>query len=197
MIGQSNGVLFVRHNVSVHNLGVMGCSTDEVARVLSEVPSSFAKVGLAVHGLDMSGGEMKALGVELESRLLRTSVTRERYWRLHGAPSYLSSRGKANREMLELLVRHCMYAAPVRRPMLSVFHCENPVHSGRAWETGGALAIGSRGLASFPRLDAIPLERLVAALESARQCQQCLNYWVWDVDIDADAGGGSPSWTDA
>ena len=57
---------------------------------------SFEGRGLAVHGLEMSGGEMKVPGVELDSRLLRTSVTRERYRRLHGALSHLLSRGKAN-----------------------------------------------------------------------------------------------------
>ena len=62
MIGLRNGCAFVRHNVYVDNLGVMGCSKDEVARVLSEVISIFEKVGLAVHGLEMSGGEMKASG---------------------------------------------------------------------------------------------------------------------------------------
>ena len=55
---------FCGHYVYGDNLGVMGCSRDEVARVLSEV-------SLEVHGLEMSGGEMKALGVELDSRLLR------------------------------------------------------------------------------------------------------------------------------
>ena len=67
----------------------MGCLKDEVARVLGEVTNILDKVGLAVHGLEKSGGEMKALGVELDSRLLRTSFTREGYWRLHGVLSYL------------------------------------------------------------------------------------------------------------
>ena len=56
----------------------MGCWSDEVARVLSQVTSIFEEVGLAVRGLEMSGGETKSLGVELDSRLLRASVTRER-----------------------------------------------------------------------------------------------------------------------
>ena len=37
--------------------------------MLSVVTSIFEEVGLAVHGLLLSGGEMKALGVELDSRL--------------------------------------------------------------------------------------------------------------------------------
>ena len=75
MVGLSIGVRFVRHHVYVDNVGVMGCSRDKVARVLSEVNSIFEKVGLAVHALEVSGGEMKALGFELDSRLLRISVT--------------------------------------------------------------------------------------------------------------------------
>ena len=63
------------------------------------------KVGLSVHDLEMSGGEVKALGVELDSRFLRTGVTWERYWL-----GPLLARGKANGEMLEVLVGHCTYA---------------------------------------------------------------------------------------
>ena len=47
---------------------------------------------------------MKALGVGLVSRLLRTAVSPERYWRLYGALSHLLTRGKATGEMLEVLV---------------------------------------------------------------------------------------------
>ena len=75
MIDLSNGVCLVRHYVHVDNLDVMGCSKDELARVLSEVTSIFEKVGLEVHGLETSGGQMKALRIELDSRILRTSVT--------------------------------------------------------------------------------------------------------------------------
>ena len=107
MIGLSNGVRFVRHHVFVDNLGMKDCSRDGVARELSEVTSIFEKVGVAVHGLEMSRGEMKGSGVDLDSHFLRTAVTRERYWRVHGAPSHLLSR----------------YAALVRRQVLSVFHC--------------------------------------------------------------------------
>ena len=129
VIGLSNGSRFVRHYVYVDNLGVVGCWKHEVARVLSEVTSTFEKVGLAVHGLEM-GGEMKASGVELDSRLLRTSVTRDRYWRLHGALSHFLMKEKAKGEMF-VLVGHCTYEALVRRPVLSVFHCI-PVHPCRA-----------------------------------------------------------------
>ena len=126
MIGLSNAVRFVRHDVCVDNMGVMGCSRDDVARVVNKVISIFETVGLAVHGLEMSGGEMKVLGVELDNRLLRTAVTRERYWKLHG--HFLTS-GKANGKMLDVLFGHCSCAALVRRPVLSVFRCVL-VHSG-------------------------------------------------------------------
>ena len=43
VIGLSNRVRFVRHYVHVDNLGVMGCSKDEVARVLREVFQSLKK----------------------------------------------------------------------------------------------------------------------------------------------------------
>ena len=59
MIGLSDGSRYVRHYVYVDNLGVMGCSKDEVARVLGEVTTIFERVGLAVHGLEMSGGDMR------------------------------------------------------------------------------------------------------------------------------------------
>ena len=52
VIGLSDGVRFVRHWAYVDNLGIMGCSRDEVARVLGEVTSIFEKVGLAVHDLE-------------------------------------------------------------------------------------------------------------------------------------------------
>ena len=112
----------------------MGCSEDEVARVLSEVASIFETVGVAVHGLEMSGGEMKAMGVELDSRLLRTSVTRERYWRLYGARSYLLMRGEGERRDVggvgrTLYVRCAGQEARFERVPLCV-----SVHSGRAWE---------------------------------------------------------------
>ena len=73
---------FVRHCVHVNNLGTTGCSRDDVARVLREVTSISERDGLAVHDLKMSDGKTKALGVVSDSRLLRTAVTRERYWRL-------------------------------------------------------------------------------------------------------------------
>ena len=100
MIGLSNGSRCVRHNVNVDNLGVMGSSKDEVTRVLGEVTSIFEKVGLAVHGLEMSGGE-KALGV------------------ICGALSHLTNERKGERRDVGLA------AALVRRPVLSVFRCEN------------------------------------------------------------------------
>ena len=53
-------------------------------------------------------------------------MSRESYWRLYEALSYLLLRGKANGEMLEVLVGHCTYAALVRKPVLSVFHCVYP-----------------------------------------------------------------------
>ena len=77
-------VRFNRHCVYVDNLGLMGCSRDEVARVLGEATSMFEKVGLAVHDLEMSGGEMKASGVELDSRGKGTGGSMERsvtFWR--------------------------------------------------------------------------------------------------------------------
>ena len=42
--------------------------------MLSEVSPIFETVGLAVHGLEKGGGEMKTLGVELD-----------RYWWLYGS----------------------------------------------------------------------------------------------------------------
>ena len=122
-IGLSNGSSFVRHFVYVDILKMMGCSKDELARKLSEFTSIFEKVGLAVHGLEMSSGEMKAPDVELDSRLLSTSLTRERYWGMYGALSHFLMRRKAIREMLEVLIGHCTYEALVRRPVLSLFHC--------------------------------------------------------------------------
>ena len=81
-------------------------------------------------------------------------MTRERYWRLQGAPSYLLSRGKANGEMLEVHVGHCTDAALVRRLAVRVPLCFT-VRTDRTWETGGALAVGSRRIASVPRPDAV------------------------------------------
>ena len=174
----------------------MGCSRDEVARVLSEVTSIFENAGLAVHGLEMSGGEMKALGVELDSRLLRTSVTRERFWRLYGGLSHLQSREKRTercwRSSRALCVRCAGQAARFERISLCI-----PVHTGRVWEASGALVVGSRKATSVPRPDAVLHERQVATLESARECQRCINEWVWSVDRNVDTRGGPACWSDA
>ena len=158
-------------------------------------PSS--TVDLAVHGLELSGGEMKALGIELDSRLLRTSVKRERYWRLYGALSYLLSRGNANGEMVEVLVGHCTYGALVRRPVLSVFHC---VYRFMLAERGKQVELWPSVVEELRVLRgvyAVSRERLVASLESARECQRCVSEWAWRVDRDVDAGGGPTSWADA
>ena len=42
-------------------------------------------------------------------------------------------------------------------------------------ETGGALAVCGRGVASVPWLDDISLKRLVATMEPTRECQRCVN----------------------
>ena len=107
-----------------------------MARVFGEVTSIFEKVGLAVHVSEMSGGEMKALGVELDSRLPATSLTREPRSSQLSLNEEKGERRDVGGVGRTLYVRCAGQETRIERVPLCIL-----VHSGRAWETGGSLAI--------------------------------------------------------
>ena len=93
-----------------------------VRRVLSELVEVFDSSGLILHGNEVTSGKVQALGCERDGTLCRSTLTRERLWKVHQAISGLLCRKKCSGRALEKLIGHCTFCGLMNRMSLSRFH---------------------------------------------------------------------------
>ncbi|CAK0873101.1 unnamed protein product, partial [Prorocentrum cordatum] len=96
VLALSNGLHELRHCAHVDNLGAMGDSRSEVEHALADTAKVLESFGLLVRGEEARSDTAEALGVVLDGKLQRTSLTKKRHWRLHSARRHLLNRGSAS-----------------------------------------------------------------------------------------------------
>ena len=112
----------LHYYVYVDNLGVIDTCETLVTEALDDLVSAFDASGLVLHGSEVTSGVVQALGCELDGTLRRTTLSRERLWRVHQALTGLLGRRKCAGRALEKIMGHCTFCGLMNRMSLSCFH---------------------------------------------------------------------------
>ena len=123
------------HYVYVDNVGLF-CDKKETAEErLADSVERFEEKGLRMHDTSVCSGSVEALGVEVDSQLLRTRLSRKRCERLRAALDFMLSNVQiiSGRE-LEVILGHCTFAGLVRREVLSTWHAAYRYVQRHYWE---------------------------------------------------------------
>ena len=112
----------VKHFVYVDNLGVMSSDRQVVSRELDELTKQFTGKDLLLPPGEIQHEHIKALGVQLDGKSLKSSLTSDRFHRVRQGIRGLLRRGRCTGKVLEIVVGHCTYCGLMNRCLLSIFH---------------------------------------------------------------------------
>ena len=122
-IGLRRGQFQVRRCAHVdNNWGALSEEVPVAPDAPKQMVAVFESFGPLAHDEDASSCGAGAFGVELDGQRQRAAPTRKRRWRQLGARRRLLARGRANGEIIEIIVSHCAPCGPHRRRALSCPH---------------------------------------------------------------------------
>ena len=88
---------------------------------MDRLVSSFESRGLKMHELEITEGEIEALGVPLDATRRHTRLSSKRFWRLRQGIRGLLRRRRVSGQAVEIMVGHCTFVGLIRRESLSCF----------------------------------------------------------------------------
>ena len=108
--------------VYVDNLGVLGTERDLVEKAMSIWEAKFGELNLELHASEVSCGNVEALGCSVDCSKRRSSITKERLWKIRQALNGLLRRGRCTGRALEVVAGHLTFVGLVNRYVLSSLH---------------------------------------------------------------------------
>ena len=112
----------MHYYVYVDNLGVVDVNKERVKAAVTGLETAFDGCGLILHGSEVTSGHVQALGCGLDGTLLRTTIGRERLWKVYQALKGLLARKCCSGKALEKVIGHCTFCGLMNRMSLSCFH---------------------------------------------------------------------------
>ena len=112
----------IKHFVYVDNLGVMSSDRQAVSQELGELTDKFTDKKLLLHPGEIQHEHIKALGVQMDGKLLKSTLTPDRFHRVRQGVRGLLRRGRCTGKVLEIVIGHCTYCGLMNRCLLSTFH---------------------------------------------------------------------------
>lgn len=112
----------LHHYVYVDNLGILSTCHDSVEEGLKQVQEIFHADQLILHLGAVHSSSVRALGCDLHGELMASTVTPERYHKVHQAIQGLLQRKKVSGRILEVVVGHATFVALTCRSLLSIFN---------------------------------------------------------------------------
>ena len=109
------------HYAYVDNMGVFAAREDTVADALDEAKNLFESHGLLLHETELHSGGADTLGVAVVTRGLFTAPTAKKLRTLRRGLGGFLSLSYCTGEIVEVLLRHCTYAALTCRLLVCVF----------------------------------------------------------------------------
>ena len=109
------------HYAYVDNMGVFAARVDTVADALDEAKHAFESHGLLLHEIELHPGRADTLGVAVRTRGLFTAPTPKRLRVLRRGLGAFLLLSYCTREIVEVLLGHCTYAALTCRLLMCVF----------------------------------------------------------------------------
>ena len=114
------------HDAYVDNMGVFAARVDTVTDALDEAQSLFESHGLLLHEIELHSGGADTLGVAVGARGFFSAPTAKRLRGLRRGLGAFLSLSYCTGEIVEVLLRHCTYAALTCRLLLCVFSASYP-----------------------------------------------------------------------
>jgi hypothetical protein len=108
--------------VYVDNVGIIGCSADEVNTALFSVKDALDAGGLSTHDVQTAQNSTEMLGLKFDGVRHELRPTADRLQRAHDCISAILRRQRVRGDHLEVLIGHLTFIGLVRRDVLSIFH---------------------------------------------------------------------------
>ncbi|CAK9009278.1 Protein kinase domain-containing protein [Durusdinium trenchii] len=89
---------------------------------LGELTDKFTDKKLLLHPGEIQHEHIKALGVQMDGKLLKSTLTPDRFHRVRQGVRGLLRRGRCTGKVLEIVIGHCTYCGLMNRCLLSTFH---------------------------------------------------------------------------